>query len=309
MSPFRFAVQASGATDGHAWRELARRVEGCGYSTLTVPDHFDGQWGPFTALCVAAEATTTLRVGALVLDNDYRHPIHVAKEFATLDLVSQGRVEVGLGAGWLRQDYDTAGITYDCAGVRIDRLGEAVTIIKMLWSTGRADFVGRHYQVEGLQGSPMPYRVGGPPILIGGGGRKVLSLGGREADIVGFTTSLSEGALGPGAAQGSLAERFAERVSWVAEAAGSRFGELELQLHTFAVLVMDDPEPVLAPVAAGFGLSVEQVREVPMVLAGPVPALVETLQRRREEYGFSYVVIHDHEADSFAPVVAALAGT
>lgn len=309
MAPFRFAVQAAGAADGKGWRDLARRVEGLGYCTLTVPDHFDGQWGPFTALAVAAEVTTTLVVGALVLDNDYRHPVHVAKELATLDLISEGRVEAGLGAGWLQADYDAAGLGYDPPGVRIGRLAEALAIIKMLWSTGRADFAGRHYEVAGLQGAPMPYRPGGPPILIGGGGRRVLSLAGRKADIVGFTTSLAEGVLGPGAARGALSARFQERVGWVRQAAGTRFAELELQLHTFAVLVMDDPEPVLAPVAAGFGLTVEEVREVPMVLAGPVFALVETLQRRREEYGFSYIVIHDHEVDAFAPVVAALAGS
>ena len=155
MKPFRFAVQTNGAPDAATWRERARRAEALGYSTLYVPDHFTDQWGPLVALTVAAEATTTLRVGALVFDNDYRHPVVLAKEAATLDLVSGGRLELGLGAGWMRTDYEQSGIAYDEPGVRVDRLEEALHIYRSLWR-GETSFTGTHYRIDGAVGLPAP---------------------------------------------------------------------------------------------------------------------------------------------------------
>src|ERR1700683_4040556 len=149
MVPFRFGVQLSKADSGPSWRAAATKVEDLGYSTLFIPDHFNDQFGPLVALTVAAEVTTTLRVGSLVFGNDYRHPIVLAKEIATLDLFSEGRVEFGLGAGWMTSDYEQSGITADTAGIRISRMAESLKIMKSLWSTGETTVSGEHYQITG----------------------------------------------------------------------------------------------------------------------------------------------------------------
>ena len=173
----RFGVITSKVANGPAWRARARRAEELGYSSLLMPDHFQDQWAPLVGLTVAAEATTTLRVGTLVFDNDYRHPVVLAKELATLDCATEGRVEVGLGAGWKRSDYDEAGIGYDRPGVRIARMGEALQVLRALWASDQpVEFDGEHYQVHGAVGTPRPSRPGGPSITIGGGGRRILSL-------------------------------------------------------------------------------------------------------------------------------------
>jgi len=176
MRPFRFGVQLSAAPDGKAWRDKARQAEDLGYSTLFIPDHFGDQWAPLVALTAAAEATTTLCVGSLVFDNDYRHPVELAKEIATLDLLTEGRVEFGLGAGWMKSDYDEAGIPYDRPGVRIERMVEGLHIMKDLWSTGTSSRPGKHYTVTGAQGLPRPHTSPYPPVIIGGGGQRVLSI-------------------------------------------------------------------------------------------------------------------------------------
>ncbi len=264
------------------------------------------------AMTVGAEATSELRVGSLVFDVDYRHPVMLAKEMATLDLVSEGRLEVGLGAGWLREDYHAAGLPFDPAATRIERLAEAVEVCRGLWGPDPVCFDGAHYQVQGLVGTPRPHRPGGPPVLIGGGGPKVLALAARQADIVGLNASLHEGRVGPGVAQSALGPRFEQRRRWVEEAAGERFAQLELQLHTFLVQVTStaaQAEELFQALAGGFGLTPEQARTVPMVLAGTVEAICEQLQHHREVYATSYVVIHEGEIDAFAPVLARLAGT
>ncbi|HVE46633.1 MAG TPA: TIGR03621 family F420-dependent LLM class oxidoreductase [Acidimicrobiales bacterium] len=308
--PFRFGVQVSSAADGQAWAELARQVEDLGYTTLWVPDHFDDQWGPLVALTAAAMATTTLLVGPLVLDNDYRHPAVVAREMATLDLVSNGRVELGLGAGWKRSDYDRLGLDFDPPGVRIDRLEEAVSIIKMLWTDddGHADFKGLHYTMQGADRLPLPVQRPRPPLLLAGGGRRMLSLAAREADIVGFNASLAAGEVGPAMAREGLADRFRQRVIWVRDAAGERFDGLELHCHTFLCMVGADRRSVAEVMAGPFGVSVEEAMDVPIALVGPVEELCEVLQQRREELGFSYWSIPAKSYEAFAPVVARLAG-
>src|SRR5579859_7193170 len=173
---FRFAMQEHHAASPADWREKARRAESTGFSALYLPDHFSGQPGPIAALMAAADATTTLRVGSLVFDNDYRHPVVLAKEAATLDLLSVGRFDLGLGAGWLASDYQQSGIPYDSAGTRIERLEEALVVIKGLLAGGSFTFSGRHYQVKDMQGGPSPVQKPHPPILLGGGGRRMLRL-------------------------------------------------------------------------------------------------------------------------------------
>lgn len=307
--PFRFAVQTSSASDGKAWRDRARKIEDLGYSTLYIPDHFGDQWGPLVALTVAAEATELLNVGSLVFDNDYRHPIVLAKEIATLDLVSEGRVEFGIGAGWLRSDYDEAGIDYDAPGVRIDRMVEGLAVMRQLWRDGRADLAGEHYKVAGAQGHPRPASKGGPRIVIGGGGRKVLSIAAREADIVGVNPNLGSGRVGPEVAATASAASYRERLEWIRDAAGERFDDLELQCLTFLVQFTDDPLAVAEQYAPLFDQTPQDLLGMPLGLVGSVAGMVETLQLRREEFGLTYIVVHEPEMEAFAQVVSRLAGT
>src|SRR5713226_1724038 len=166
--PFRFAVQAHSAGSAHEWRETARSAEAMGYAALYLPDHFTDQLGPIAALMAAADATTRLRVGSLVLDNDYRHPVVLAKEAATLDLLSDGRFDLGLGAGWMATDYEQAGIPYDSPGTRISRMEGGLKIIKGMFAGEPFTFSGEHYQVKGIEGSPRPVQEPHPPILLGG---------------------------------------------------------------------------------------------------------------------------------------------
>ena len=309
MHPFRFGVQYSSAASGAEYRETVRKIEGLGYSTVFCPDHFEDQWSPTIATTIAAEATTTLRVGTLVYDVDYRHPLMLAKEMATLDVASEGRVEFGIGAGWMASDYEQAGIVYDRAGVRIDRMLEAVEIITGLWGDGPVNYRGEHYTITDALGTPRPHTAGGPPLIIGGGGKRVLTVAAQRADIVGLNASLHAGSIGTEAVRSALGERFLERRRWVEEAAGSRFAELELQLNTFMVVVSEDVDSLFEHMAPGFGVTPEEAKTIPMVLAGTVADICEQLHHHRETYGTSYIVVHAGEIDTMAPVVAQLAGT
>ncbi len=290
------------------WRDRARKIEDLGYSTLFIPDHLDEQWAPIVALTAAAEVTTRLRVGTLVLDNDYRHPVVLAKELATLDLLSEGRLEAGIGAGWMVSDYQASGISLDAASVRVQRLEEAVTVMKSLWSHGRCDFSGSHYQVRGAVGYPLPHRRPGPLLAIGGGSPRVLRLAAREADIVGVNPRLSSGVIGPEAIASALPEEYDRRIAWVRAEAGERFEEIELQALTFLVHVGPGAAKKLEELAPAFGMTSEQASQVPIALAGTVDSIVETIEERKERWGFTYWVIHEDQIEAFAPVVSRLAG-
>ena len=308
MAAFRFALQASHAASPAAWRQLAQKAEDLGYSTLYVPDHLDDQWAPMIAATVAAEATTTLRVGTLVLDNDFRHPVVLAKEAATLDIVSGGRFEFGLGAGWMKTDYQQSGIPMDKPSVRVARLAESLAIMRAMWRDGSVTFTGEHYRVSGAAGTPAPTTPGGPPLVIGGGGRRVLTLAGRYADIVSIVPSLTAGYVGPEVAAESVVEKYTDRVRWAREAA-DRAGDLEFQCWTVAVQVVPNAGEVIESLASLFGLTPDQLRSAPLALIGTVEEITEVLRKRREELGFSYIVVHEAEMDALAPVIAELAGT
>jgi probable F420-dependent oxidoreductase len=309
MPPFRFGVQLSKADSAAAWRDTARKIEGLGYSTLFIPDHFEDQFGPLVALTAAAEATSTLRVGSLVFGNDYRHPIVLGKEIATLDLFSEGRVEFGLGAGWMTTDYEQSGIAADAAGIRISRMAESLAVMKALWSTGEATYQGEYFQVTGALGAPTPVQRPHPPIIIGGGGQRVLGIAAREADIVGVNPSLAAGYIGPEVLETTTAEYYRQRIEWIKQAAGKRFGDLELQCLTFLVQIVPDREEAIARLAGALSVTAEQIEHSPVAMIGTTDEIAETLRERREEIGFSYIVVHEAEMESFAPVVAALAGT
>ncbi len=305
---FRFGVQFSFAGSGKEWAEKAARVEELGYSTLCVPDHFDDQLAPIPALVAAAAATSTLRVGTLVLDNDYRHPLLTAKEAATVDALSDGRLELGMGAGWMRSDYEQSGITCDPPGVRIDRLEEGLAVVKGLLAGGKFSFSGRHYTITNHPGTPLPVQRPRPPILVGGGGRRILTLAGREADIVSVNFDLRSGSVGPQVGATATAEATAEKVRWVREAAGDRFDDIELSHTAYMTMVTDDRHAVAGGLGSGFGLDAEQVLAMPNFAIGTVVQIADELERRRDDLGFSYVVVGGECHEAMAPVVARLAG-
>ena len=307
--PFRFAVQASSASDGAAWMDLARRVESLGYSTLSMPDHFGAQLAPIPAMAAAAAATTTLRIASLVFDNDYRHPVVLAKEMATLDVLSGGRAELGLGAGWLATDYQQSGIQHNPASVRLERMEEGVRVIKGLMADGPFSFRGRHYTITELEGHPKPVQRSHPPIVMGGGGRRMLSIAGREADVIGINANLGAGRIGREMVADVTPAAFHRKIGWVREAAGPRFDQIELQVQTFFQAVTDDRDATAAAVGQGFGIGAAEVLQIPLVLIGAVDQIVDELERRREAFGISYVTVQADALESFAPVVARLAGS
>ncbi len=309
VRPFRFGVQTPTAGSRAEWVELARKIEDRGYSVLTMPDHFDGQLAPSVALMAAADATEVLRIGALVWCNDYRHPVVFAKEAATLDLLSDGRLELGIGAGWMAADYEQAGIDHDPAGVRIDRMVESVEVLRGLFADGPFSYDGEHYTIDGLDALPKPHQRPHPPFLIGGGGPRMLRTAGRLADIVGVNPNMSSGVIDADTAIDATADRYAQKVDWVREGAGDRFDDIELQVRTFVVQVTDDRKATAEALSGAMNISIEEGLASPLALIGTTAQIADDLRERRERYGFSYIVVGADELDAFAPVVAELAGT
>ncbi|MEN9553212.1 MAG: hypothetical protein RLY24_807 [Actinomycetota bacterium] len=307
---FRFGVQVSKASTATDWAELARRVEGAGYDVLTMPDHFTDQLAPMPALMAAASATTTLRVGALVFDNDYKHPVVMAKELATMDVLSNGRTEIGLGAGWMISDYEEAGIQYDSPKVRIDRFIEGLAIIKGVMQDGPFSFSGDHYTITNYEGHPKPVQRPVPPVLIGGGGKRVLSFAAREADIIGINGTLTAGVVGPEALSTMTAESVDEKVNIVADVAKSvgRLNDIEMNIRTFFVKVTNDRNKTVDGISQMFGVSREMIDSSPFALIGSVESCIEQLLERREKWGFSYTIVGAENIDECTPIVAALSG-
>ena len=315
--PFRFGVQASAppggftgsAADGDRWRELARPVEDLGFDTLTVADHLDEQFAITPAVMAAADATTTLRIGGLVWCNDYRHPVVMAKEAATIDVLSGGRFEMGLGAGWMTSDYTGAGIALDPPGVRIERLAEAVTVVRGLWARGPLSFTGDHYTITDLEGHPKPLQRPGPPLLLGGGGRRMLSLAAREADIVGLNISLTKGVIDADAGPNATADATFEKLRWIHAAAGERYDDLELQVRVHVATITDDRDGLAEALGPTLGISPAEALASPHALAGTESEVVDQLVHRRERFGISYIGMGVDAMDAMAPVVARLRGT
>lgn len=304
--PFRFGVQAGTAVSRDEWVAQAYGAERWGYATLNLPDHFGSQLAPTPALAVAAEATLTLRIGCFVYANDYHHPVVLAKEAATLDLLAGGRLELGLGAGWLRHEYEQAGIPFDRAGVRIERLAESIAVLKGLFAPGSFSFAGRYYQVDQLDGLPKPLQAPHPPLLIGGGGQRLLTLAAREANIVSFNPrALPDGTLDM---RDTLPEAVAEKISWVRDAAGDRFDDLELNTTLLGIAVTGDRLAAAERLGARLRTAGDLALRSPLALAGTVDDMVEELQARRDRFGISYFMVRRADMEAFAPVVARLAG-
>jgi probable F420-dependent oxidoreductase len=298
------------AQSGAQVRDWARKAEDLGYSTLYVSDHFvDHPLAPIPTIAAVAASTTTLRVGTLVLGNDYKHPVVVAKEAATIDLLSDGRLELGIGAGWMTVDYERAGIPLDRAGIRVSRLEESIAVIKGCWAPGPFSFAGEHYTINELDGEPRPVQQPRPPIVIGGGGPRVLSLAGREADIVGINPNLHGGVADhPTSAPSINPVSTDEKLAWVREAAGPRYPDLEIQSFAGFSMVTDDAAAIAEAMAGAFASTPAEVLDSPVALVGTVDEIVDSLERRRARWDMTYHVVPIEQADAFAPVVARLAG-
>lgn len=301
--PFRFAIQLRSAGSRDEWLERARRAEALGYDVVCVPDHAGTQLSPFVALAAVAAATDRIRVGTFVLDNDFRHPVLAAHEAATVHLLSGGRLDLGLGAGWLRSDYDALGIEFAPPRTRVERLEEAVEIVGLYFRGETFSFSGRHYSVEEVEPLRLPPGMTRPPLVIGGGGRRVLALAGLRADVASvFLKAKPEGSTFEPASP----EEYAAKVAHVRRSAGDRDVEINVLLQAFDVT--DDPGAAFARWADDFETTPEELRALPFCLAGTTDEIVDDLQRRREEYGISYVTVFGEHLETFAPVVERLAG-
>lgn len=309
MKPFRFGVNLRAGDSRADWVAKARKLEDLGYSTLLVPDHLLEIMSPLALLVSAADATTTLRVGTCVLNNDFRHPVLLAREAATIDLLTDGRLELGLGAGHMQSEYTQAGLPFDPAPVRFERLGESVRIIASLLAGQTTSFDGRHYRVSDHTIFPLPVQKPRPPIMIGGNGKKLLALAAQEADIVGLTgLAFPKGATEVDVS-GCKPSSVDERVAWVREQAGARFEQLELNALVQRVIVTDDRRQAAEELRERWSaLTVDEILETPYLLIGTIDEMVEAVQARRERWGFSYLVVHEWSLDALAPVVARLAG-
>ena len=279
--PFRFGVMAANARSASEWSETAKKAESLGYSTLLMPDHFGDQLSPVPALATAAAVTETLRVGTLVFANDFRHPAVLAKDTATMDLLSEGRLEVGVGAGWMTEDYAWTGVPHDRPGVRIDRMIEAIEVLRGLWGEDAFSFNGEHYTITDMNGLPKPVQQGGPPVVVGGGGKRVLSTAARLADIVGINPNVGEGKIGPEAIASMSAEATSEKVGWVRDAAGDRFDEIEISILKFVTIVTDQQAAVAEKVGAGMGMDAATALASPHMIIGSAEQIADELIQQR----------------------------
>jgi len=322
--PFRFAVQSFNAESAGEWRDRARKVEDLGYSALHVADHILGP-GPaldrsqhpvqnlaaVPAMCFAAAATSELRIGCRVFCIDYRLPVMLIKEALTIDLLSEGRLELGLGAGWLADEYQAIGLKLDSPGRRIQRLENAIGAFRQFAGKESVKVSNSDVSWSEFEGIPKAFDVADsqlPPLMIGGGAPKILGLAGREADIVSLNFNNRSGMIGPDGVGLSTSEETAKKIGWIKDGAGRRFEALELEIGAYFTVVTPDPEPVLGQFAQGFGLSADEMANHPHALIGSVEQIVETLQARREAFGISYITVGDTAMEMFAPVVAQLAG-
>ena len=306
--PLRFGVSLWSAPDGSAWEAKARKADDLGFDIALLPDHLAPVFPPMVALAAIASTTSHLRIGTLVLNNDFRHPAITAREAATLAVLSGGRFELGIGAGHAAEEYASIGLPFDRGTVRAARLAEAVGIIKPLLRGERVQFIGKHYSVD-HEIFPKPNEP--PRLMVGGNSRQVLELAAHEADIVGFTGFFTtEGGGGTSRLTHFSRAGFLERRQVVHAAAGERFNQLELQALIQGVVPGQSPsaaaEEALPRLAGLSGFAPEDALSSPFMLFGPPQAMAEEIQRRREELGLSYFVVFETAIDAFAPVIAAL---
>jgi len=313
IRPFTFLAAFQAVADGKALAADARRAEAMGYAGLVVPDHLIEQLSPIPALATIAAATERLRIAAFVHNNDLRHPAVLAQDLASLDVLSGGRLDVAIGAGWNKPEYDAIGLPFDPTPIRQARLEEAIAVLKGYFGDGPFSYAGTHYTITELDGYPKPVQRPHPPFLIGGGGRRTLALAGREADIVGLAPRILSGQRSDPASLTVAAA--AEKIEWVREAAGDRFDDLVFNVYpsTWPIVITDDPRAEARKVIERLrgrnpaDLTEDEVLESPHLFIGTVESLVDKLRMLRERLGITSFMTGD--IDELAPVVERLAGT
>jgi probable F420-dependent oxidoreductase len=319
---FRFAVQSFNAESGAQWRDKLLKAEALGFSAFHLADHIIGP-GPalertnhpvqglaaIPAMAYAAAVTSTIKIGCRVFCVDYHNPVVVIKEAMTIDLLSGGRLELGLGAGWIKEEYAALGLTMDTAGTRIDRLADVISGVKAYCLPEELNISNDTFNWKEFQGVPKPIQKPHPPIMVGGGSPKVLRLGGREADIVSLNFNNRSGIIGPDGVKSSSSSETEKKIGWIKEGAGDRFDEIEIEIGAYFTFVMDDATPILQNFAKVYGFTEDEMFAYPHALFGSVDTICEELQRRREHFGISYITVGEDTMDAFAPVVARLTGT
>lgn len=342
--PFRFGIQAYSADSGTEWTELARAAEGSGYSCLSVADHYFGPGKALTeashpvqnlaaipAMAAAAAVTDTILIGSRVMCVDYHQPVVLAKSLATIDVLSDGRLEAGLGAGWITSEYEAMGIPMDRAGIRIDRLIEYVELARSFFAGEDLDQNGTHVTATDMAAVPAAVQDGGPKIMIGGGSPRVLRTAGRLADIVSINFDNSAGKIGAHGIGSGTPAGTADKIAWIHEGAaqrpddsnsnsddnsnsdenagGTQLPELEIGAYFTTVTPDGVGAATREKMGAAFGMSGDELAAYPHALVGSVHEICETLQQRRNDYGISYVTVGAATLADFAPVVERLAGT
>jgi len=323
--PFRFSLQSFNTESPENWRSLIGKTEDLGYSTFFLADHFlspgpalEGTYHPpqtlaaVPAIAMALEQTSTLRVGCRVFCNDYRHPVVLAKEAATMDYLSGGRLEFGIGAGWIKAEYEAAGIPFDDFPERYARFTESVHAYKAFMSGEPLELDGESIRWSGFSGLPSPAQSPYPPLMIGGGSKKILEFAGAEADIVSLNFNNRAGMLGPDGMNSGLAAATAKKIDWIKSGAGARFDDIELEIGAYNTIITDHQQPTAAAIGDALGMSADDILSHPHCLIGSIDYVCEELERRREAYGISYIAVLDdgenNMVEAFAPVVARLAG-
>lgn len=322
MRPFRFGVQAFSADTAAEWTDLARAAEDLGYSCFHLADHYLGpgaavkasshppqNLAALPAMAAAAAVTSTIGIGARVMCVDYHQPVVLAKSLATVDLLSDGRLEAGFGAGWVTAEYTAMGVPMDRPGVRIDRMIEHVALARAFFAGDELDIDGEHVHVTDMAAVPASPQPGGPRIMIGGGSPRVLAAAGRLADIVSINFDNSDGTIGAHGIGSGTAAGTADKIGWIRDGAGDRFDEIEIEIGAYFTAVTDATQPTLEAMAGAFAMPPDELARHPHALIGSVDEICETLARRREEYGISYVTVPGAVMDAFAPVVERLHGT
>ena len=317
---FRFGLQSYSSDSPEAWRELAKKAEQLGFSSFHMADHYIGD-GPslqaanhpvqnlasIPAMMVAAEATDSIRIGCRVFCCDYHQPVVLAKEVATIDWFSEGRLELGLGAGWVRSEYEAMGIPMLSPGKRINKMVETLDLIRQHYSGEQIELQGEHLQISGFSGVPSTHSV--PPVMIGGGAKRVLGIAGREADIVSINFNNSAGKIGPEGVGSGTSAGTLQKIQWIKDGAGERFKDIEIEIAAYFTVVTDHADDVANDFAKLFGLTAEEILNHPHCLIGPVEQIIESLQKRREEFGINYVTFSGPVVDEVAPIVEALSGS
>ncbi|VXB74045.1 TIGR03621 family F420-dependent LLM class oxidoreductase [Aeromicrobium sp. 9AM] len=303
----RIGVEMMEPFEGLTWAETARDLEDSGFSTMFAPDHLDEGFGPITAMATAAAATTSLHVATAVFAADFRHPAVLARELASIDLLSQGRLEVGIGAGYQVNDYNSSGVTMNVPKVRVDRMIEHVKVLKGLFGDEPFSFAGEHYTINELNGTPKPFTPGGPPIFVAGGGKRMLRFAARHANIIGVNPALSSSLDRAQSLPDALPNAIDEKFTWIRDAAGERFDQIEFHAWLKVAKVTADAHTEAEKLTGQYGTTTDEILASPVILIGSVDEILERLHERRERWGYSYYTIQQPAVDEFREVVRRLA--